>query len=255
MLATLGAAPEPGASPAVAVDAWCDVAVDDVLSLAPNLLAFTLNTPGPSGFASGTLTLLTQSERYEIPFRRVVVPSEIHGKESPTPIVVHFPAAITLDAAVVTGIGTPAQPCRPYFNPYYAPHLRTGAAPKPSPHEAARLDALRRAALATTSIDATPQPYVPAACTNRFTMPKVVREPEVVTPRIARDQRWTGTTWILVTIGTDGSPLEGRVYSSSGFAELDAYARSAIVAAKFTAGTFDCAPTVGSYLFCVNWNG
>ncbi|HVJ63021.1 MAG TPA: TonB family protein [Tahibacter sp.] len=66
----------------------------------------------------------------------------------------------------------------------------------------------------------------------------------VAYPRDAIKNRHEGTVMLRVKIGTDGTPLEAIVESSSGHASLDRAAREAVMRWRFTPGTKNGQPFV-----------
>ena len=247
-VATIAASPPPGPSAAGGSDAWCNVAVGTVTSAGPNTLAFGLTTLASSGRASGTLSIFTGTARYDVPFRDVVVPHVLgDGKDhSATPIVVRFPTAVTLDAAVVTALDLPAaKACRPYYSPYSRRGSIGWSHIEPEAAFAER-------AVATPAVRA-PKPvgYAPAICESRVTPPSTVAAYQPDMPDVAMVKKWRGETTVLVTVDVDGRAVDAQTQTSSGHPELDLLAEDAARRSRFTAGTFDCAPVVGSYLFVV----
>lgn len=66
----------------------------------------------------------------------------------------------------------------------------------------------------------------------------------VAYPRDAIKNRHEGTVMLRVKIGTDGTPLEAIVESSSGHASLDRAAREAVMKWRFTPGTKNGQPFI-----------
>ena len=66
----------------------------------------------------------------------------------------------------------------------------------------------------------------------------------VAYPRDAIRNRHEGTVMLRVKIGTDGTPLEAIVESSSGHASLDRAAREAVMRWRFTPGTKNGLPYI-----------
>jgi len=240
----------PAASAAPAADAWCNVTVGIVAPAGPNRLAFGLTTPAGSGRASGTLSIFTGSARYDVPFHDVVVPHVLAdgADHSATPIVVQFPTAVTLDAAIVTSLDTPApKPCRPYYSPY-SRHGTIGWSRIESPA------AFAERALATAALKAPrPVPYAPAICESRVTLPSTITAYEPDMPDSATAKKWKGDTTVLVTVDVDGRAVDAQTQTSSGHPELDVLAEDAARRSLFQPGTFDCSPVVGTYLFVVSF--
>lgn len=237
---------------ATPVESWCNVTVGIVEQAGgSNKIAFGLTTPAAAGRVSGTLTILTGSARYDVPFHDVAVPHVLSDGDdhSATPIVVQFPTPVPLDAAVISSLDTPnAQPCTPYYSPY-SRRFSIGWS-----HIESREAFIRRAS-ATPAVRApVPQPYAPAICENRITAPVAVDAFEPQTPDIAAAKKWKGDSTVLVTVDVDGRPVDAQTQTSSGHPELDALAEQAALRSRFTAATFDCAPIVGTGLYVVTWS-
>jgi TonB family protein len=235
---------------ATPVESWCNVAVGIVTQAGPNKVAFGLTTPAAAGRASGTLTIFTGSARYDVRFHDVAVPHVLsNGNDhSATPIVVQFPAPVPLDAVVVSSLETAnPQPCRPYYSPY----SRRGSI---GWSHIESQEAFTARAFTTPAVKApAPQPYAPAICESRTTPPATVAAYEPDMPDVAMVKKWKGDTTVLVTVDVDGRAVDAQTQTSSGHPELDTLAEQAARRSQFTAGTFDCVPIVGTYLFVVSW--
>lgn len=259
LLVTLGAAPPsppaslPAIPPSLHGGGFCNVTVGIAVPLPGNKIAFGLATPAHSGRASGVLSVFSGTERYDVRFVDAAVPSafgtETFGTDhSATPIVVQFPGPVSLDAAVVSALGTsPAEPCKPYYSPY----SRRGSLGW-SHIEAGSAFAERALAAAPVKPFAT-APFAPAVCDQRITAPVTVQAFEPDIPDEAAAKKWKGDTTVLVTVDATGRVVDARTQTSSGHPTLDAVAEDAARRTVFKAGTFDCAPVVGSYLFVVSF--
>jgi TonB family protein len=247
---TAGAAPSPAAPPAAEEAGWCNVAVGVVTAPSATKLAFGLTTLARSGRASGTLSIFTGTGRYDVRFTDAVVPHVLGdgNDHTATPIVVQFDRPISVLAAAVTGLATPTSvPCKPLYSPY----SRRAAIGWTHVEPIATFE--QRAAAAAPLKAPAPVPYAPAVCEQPYTQPTTVNAFEPQIPEIAYVQKWKGDTTVLVTVDVDGRAVDAQVERSSGHAELDDVALYAARRSSFKAGTFDCAPVVGTYLFLVSF--
>ncbi len=250
VVATAGAAaPSPVPSSAV-LPGWCNVTVGVVTAIGPTTYAFGLTTPARSGRASGTLSIFSGTGRYDVRFTDAVVPHVLgEGNDhSATPIVVRFDKPVFVQAAVVTSLDAPAPvACRPFYSPY----SRHGSIGWTRIEPVAAFE--QRAAAAVPVKAPAPLPYAPAICDAPYSLPSTLRAFEPQIPDIAYTSKWTGNTTVLVTVDVDGRAANAEVDTSSGHPELDAVAVDAARRSLFKAGTFDCAPVVGTYRFVVTF--
>ncbi len=213
-----------------------------------------LQTYVEASVASGTVALYDGDRRYDIPFHRAKVADLRQPSIIPTPIVVAFGAPVHIDAAVVTALGDPPEPCESVYAPYNSAIKGSGGGFDPYPGRGQLVARLRRAAASAPAI-AAPAPVdepLPASCQHP-TIPAMTINPVAPDmPPMAEVQLRSGVVMVLVTLGPDDRIIAARVEATSS-SIFNASALAATRASRFRSETFRCRKAYASYFFSVDY--
>jgi TonB family protein len=227
--------PVPSAGPcSVRVNLW---AVD---AKRVALRFFTSGAPGP---LSGTVALYAGDRRYDVPFRNAYAISDRdEGHADVVPVIVRFPAAIHVDAVIVTAVDAPAPPsCVPSATPYIEPKYDAVDA-ESERAERGRADSL-------IPIDAPAPITLPRSCRVRNVPGRVVSAAE---PR-TRSAGSGGVAYVAVSLDASDHVTGARIQTSSGDAEQDAVALDAARRSTYENAIFDCVKRPGTYVIGIGF--
>jgi TonB family protein len=235
--------------------AYCPIGVRiDAIAGRESDVAFSLWADDVAAKATGTLVVYAGTRRYRIPFGGAVAADPRNTTILPTPIVVHFDTATTVDSAYVASldnidclIHSPFLRSRtPELVPFNFP-LERQTYPDWSKQWKAFLDlaadapALTAPSAETVEAPTCAKPYM-RAYTTRPATPAPNQSP------------YRGEVVVRVTIAGNGSLLGVRVDKSSHVALADAIAVDATARSQFAPQVYRCAPITGVYLFVVEFS-
>jgi TonB family protein len=235
--------------------AYCPISVRlDAIASRENDVAFSLWADDVAAKATGTLVVYAGTRRYRIPFGGAVAADPRNTAILPTPIVVHFDTATTVDSAYVASldnidclIHSPFLRSRtPELVPFTFPLERRTYPDWSKPWKAfleLAGDAPELGAPSAETIEAPncAKPYARAYTTH----------PAIPAPN---QSPYRGEVVVRVTIAGNGSLLGLRVDKSSHVALADAIAVDATARSQFAPQVYRCAPITGVYLFVVEFS-
>ncbi|MBV9102614.1 MAG: TonB family protein [Candidatus Eremiobacteraeota bacterium] len=198
---------------------------------------------------SGTVTVYSGDDRYDIPFHDAVAAPDVDGPEhQPHPIVVRFPDRVTIDAAYLSAIDGPhGGPCN-VGNVWFhnAPSVR-------STFTDLRDQRTFEQSKAVVQIAAPVPTKEPRPCGTPDSPGRLVHASQASWPQFAKLRGEDGQVTIEVFVRSDGGVGSTRVWSSSGYKDLDDEAIRSAVTSKFEAPTFRCRRVFGTYKFYVQF--
>lgn len=219
--------------------------------------AVGLRTWGGSGRGSGTVTLYAHGTRYDVPFSNLII-ADMRDGETPTPLVLTFPAPVDFEGAAVTALGGP---CSPLYSPWTAspttaPSASTrGTGDAPLNTAYARFVAKFKAAAAAAPSSPAPLPLADTApsCATPYQPARtlrVIKRPgdELGLPHVS------GELAIFVTIGADDRVIDATPFEPSAFPEADRVATQWAKDSQYRTQTFRCQKVVGTYIFTVGFS-
>ncbi len=235
-------APVAAADTPLSATTWCPI-MPLVTDLDGARTRYAVALSGVNGGpASGTLSLYSGDQRFDVPFANVTVVATNDATSVPTPIVVRFAAPTKLDGATMTRAGT----CELPFSPWTPNTKQRGAVPLPE-------TPFLRAARAATPVDA-PQPTTDAlTCAKPYAEHGDHFAPKPQWPRIAEQQMAFGTIDLLVVVNANGSLFGTRVDRSAGTPTFDATALAWVGNSRFDPEIFRCRPVAGAYHYAITF--
>ncbi|MBV8370241.1 MAG: hypothetical protein JO036_15150 [Candidatus Eremiobacteraeota bacterium] len=197
-----------------------------------------------TGLASGIVSLYAGNRRYDVRFKNVVVPDMADDKTPEAPVVVRFPAAVSLDGAAVTAIEENGMTtCSPVFSPWIA--SVDGAVN----NDGRRTEELRARARAQVPIDAPTAVDDPVSCAVPYRAPQTTFAFKPGNPYPDAE----GQAVIVVLLGPDDRILGTRVLKTAGNNIMDRVALAATARSRFEGSVFRCRHVFGAYTFVVSF--
>jgi hypothetical protein len=247
-----GAAAKPTPAPSAAL---CLAIVKDLIPLdaaadgKASLYAVTLESlSDTSGTASGTLSLIADRQRYDVPFKNATAIGDNVYATNPSMIFIKLaePADI-LGARVASLEGDDGGPCAPYTT--WGPWVRSKTSPSGSDQvvEATALAKTTQAIHAPPPVEELPLP-----CAGRDADVRATIAPHPANPV---SHRGSNIVRIKLYITDDGTAAVAAVYKSSNFPDLDQAALDTALRSTYTPKVRNCRAMGSVYIFQADFEG
>jgi TonB family protein len=248
--APTAAAANPTPAPSAAL---CLAIVRDLIPLdasadgKASVYAVTLSSlSGVSGTASGTLSLISDRQRYDVPFKDAIATGDPEHATNPSMIFVKFAEPTDILGARVASLdGDSGGPCLPYTT--WGHWVRSKASPTDLAAQATTRAKTAQAILAPPPIDVQPLPCAGPDADVRATLAAHPADPV--------NHRGSNVVEVEVYIADDGTAAGAAIYKSSNFPDLDQAALDTALRSTYTPRIRHCRAMGGEYIFRADFEG